>query len=90
LGGTNKIWGGGISSKHNPARGSLLKQTQFCKEKHNSARASLFCASFIVLNCSGKANTILRELHCSVVTKRKLSNIAKLSIFESNFVTILS
>ena len=29
----------------------------------------------------GKANTVLRELYCSVVTKRDLSKHAKLSVF---------
>jgi len=37
-----------------------------------------------------KANAVLRELHRSLVTKRKLSNIAKLSVFKSAFVPILT
>jgi len=36
-----------------------------------------------------KANTFLRELHRSVVTKRELSNTAKLSVFRLVFVPIL-
>ena len=31
----------------------------------------------------GKANDVLRELYCSVMTKRKLSKTAKLSVFKS-------
>jgi len=38
----------------------------------------------------GKANAVLRELDCSVVTKRELSNIVKLSVFKSVFVPILT
>jgi len=38
----------------------------------------------------GKANTVLRELHRSVVTKRELSNNTKLSVFKSVFVPILT
>jgi len=38
----------------------------------------------------GKANAVLRELYCSVVTKRELSKNAKLSIFESVFVPIVT
>ena len=38
----------------------------------------------------GKANVVLRELYCSVLTKRELSNTAKLSVFKSIFVPILS
>jgi len=34
----------------------------------------------------GKANAVLRELYCSVVTKQELSKTAKLSIFKSVFV----
>jgi len=36
------------------------------------------------------ANAVLRELYCSVVTKRELSNSAKLSILKSVFVPILT
>jgi len=38
----------------------------------------------------GKANVFLRELYCSVVIKRKLSNTVKLSIFKSVFAPILT
>ena len=38
----------------------------------------------------GKANAVLRELYRSVVTKRELSNNAKLSAFKSAFVPILT
>jgi len=38
----------------------------------------------------GKANADLRELYCSVVTKRELSEIAKLSVFKSVFAPILT
>jgi len=38
----------------------------------------------------GKTNTLLRELYCSVVTKRELSKTAKLSLFKSIFVAILT
>ena len=38
----------------------------------------------------GKANAVLRELYRSVATKRELSNTAKLSVFKSIFVTILT
>ena len=38
----------------------------------------------------GKANVVLRELYCSVRTKRELSNTAKLSVFKSIFVPILT
>jgi len=37
-----------------------------------------------------KENAVLRELYRSLVTKRKLSNIAKLSVFKSAFVRILT
>jgi len=37
-----------------------------------------------------KANAVLRELYRAVVTKRKLSNIEKLSAFKSVFVPILT
>jgi len=36
-----------------------------------------------------KANAVLRELSCSVVTKREVSNTAKLSDFKSVSVPIL-
>jgi len=36
----------------------------------------------------GKANAVLGELHRSVVTKRELSNTAKLSVFRSVCVPI--
>ena len=36
----------------------------------------------------GKANAVLREVYCSVVTKRELSKTAKLSVFKSVFVPI--
>ena len=39
---------------------------------------------------TGKANAVLRDLYCSVVTKRELSKNAKLSIFKSVFVPILT
>ena len=35
-------------------------------------------------------NTVLWQLYCSVVTKRKLSNTIKLSVFKSIFVLILT
>jgi len=38
----------------------------------------------------GEANAVLRELYRSVVTKRELSNTAKLLVFNSVFVTILT
>jgi len=38
----------------------------------------------------GKANAVLHELYLSVVTNRELSNIAKLSVFESVCVPILT
>jgi len=37
-----------------------------------------------------KANAVLRELYRSVATKRELSNAAKLSVFKSIFVPILT
>jgi len=37
-----------------------------------------------------KADAVLLELYCSVVTKQELSNIAKLSDFKSVFVPILN
>jgi len=37
----------------------------------------------------GKANAVLRELYCSVVTKQGLSNNANFSVFKSLFVPIL-
>ena len=38
----------------------------------------------------GEANAVLRELYRSVATKRELSNAAKLSVFKSVFVPILT
>jgi len=38
----------------------------------------------------GKANAVVRELHCSVVTKWEISNIAKFSAFKSVFVPMLT
>jgi len=38
----------------------------------------------------GKAKAVLREFYCSVVTKRELSNTAKLSVCKSVFVPILT
>jgi len=38
----------------------------------------------------GKANAVLHELYCSVVTKRELSKTAKLSVFKSVFFPILT
>ena len=38
----------------------------------------------------GKANAFLRELYCSVVTKRELSETSKLSVFKLVFVPILT
>jgi len=38
----------------------------------------------------GKANAVLRELYCSVVSKRELSKNAKLSVFKSVFDLILT
>ena len=38
----------------------------------------------------GKANAVVRELYCSMVTKRELSKNAKLSVFKSVFVPILT
>ena len=38
----------------------------------------------------GQVNAVLRELYRSVVTKRELSNTAKLSVFKSVFVPILT
>ena len=37
-----------------------------------------------------KANAVLRELYCSVVTKRELSKNAKLAVSKSVFVPILA
>ena len=37
-----------------------------------------------------KANTVLRELYRAVVTKRELSNTAKLSVIKPIFVPILT
>jgi len=37
-----------------------------------------------------KANAVLRELYRSVVTKRELSNTAKLLVFKSVFVPIFT
>jgi len=37
-----------------------------------------------------KANAVLREPYCSVVTKREISNTAKLSVFKLVFVPILT
>jgi len=37
-----------------------------------------------------EANAVLRELYRSVVTKRELSNTAKVSVFKSVFVPILT
>jgi len=34
----------------------------------------------------GKANSVLRELYCSMVTKRELSKNAKLSVFKWVFL----
>jgi len=39
---------------------------------------------------TGKANAVLREPYPSVVTKWELSNTAKLSVFKSVFVPILT
>ena len=38
----------------------------------------------------GKADAVLCELYRSVATKRELSNTAKLSVFESIFLPILT
>ena len=38
----------------------------------------------------GKANAVLRELYCSVTTKRELWHTAKLSVFKLTFVPILT
>jgi len=38
----------------------------------------------------GKTNAVLRELYRSMVTKRELSNTAKLSVFKSGCVQILT
>jgi len=38
----------------------------------------------------GKANAVVRELYCFMVTKRELSKNAKLSVFKSVFVPILT
>ena len=38
----------------------------------------------------GKANAVLRELYCFVVTKRALSRNARLSVFKWVFVPILT
>ena len=37
-----------------------------------------------------KANAVLRELHCSVMTKQELSKSANLSVLKSVFVPILT
>ena len=36
------------------------------------------------------ANEVLRELYCSMVTKRELPKTAKLSVFKSVFLQILT
>jgi len=38
----------------------------------------------------GEANAVVREIPLSAVTKRELSNNAKLSVFKSVFVPILT
>ena len=38
----------------------------------------------------GKAHSVLREIYCSVLTKWELSKTAKLSVFKSVFVPILT
>jgi len=38
----------------------------------------------------GTAYTILREIYRSMITKRELSNTAKMSVFKSVFVPILT
>jgi len=38
----------------------------------------------------GKANAVLREFSRSVVTKRELSKTAKMSVFKSVFIPILT
>jgi len=38
----------------------------------------------------GKANTVLREVYCSIVTKRELSTAPKLLAFRSVFAPILT
>jgi len=38
----------------------------------------------------GKANAVMLELYCSVVTERELSKTATLSVFESVFAPILT
>jgi len=38
----------------------------------------------------GRANAVLRELYCSVVTKQGLSTNANFSVFKSVFVPILT
>jgi len=38
----------------------------------------------------GKANAVLHEVYCSVVTKREISKIAKPSVVKSVFVPILT
>jgi len=38
----------------------------------------------------GKANEVLRELYCSMMTKRELSKSAKPSVFKWDFVPILT
>jgi len=38
----------------------------------------------------GKANAVLREFYCSVVTKREVSKYAKLSVFKSVIVPTLT
>jgi len=37
-----------------------------------------------------KANAVLHEIYCSVVTKPEVSSTTKLSVFKSVFVTILT
>jgi len=38
----------------------------------------------------GKVDAVLRKLYCSVLTKRELSNTAKLSVLKAIFVPILT
>ena len=43
-----------------------------------------------IVTRSGEVNAVLRDLYCSEVAKRELSKTAKLSVFKSVFVPILT
>ena len=88
-----KVWG--IMSLTTP------KAVYFSSERKYTAAGGAFkylgvvfksdeCRNKRIDTRIGKANSVLRELYCSVVTKRELSKNAKLSVFKSVFVPILT